>query len=154
LSKSEIFELLSHRQIKKESDNNPKLTSTSKLYLPSKRSIQIDSSIYEASRGYDLEMKNGDSVEIGCINNQAIDESKLKLILNELKVAQKQYPKVEFINNTFKCNYIKVIKHIVTDRLLCNVQIDEKRNKIQVKAQISKKEMSQLKELNVTILNN
>lgn len=90
--------------------------------------------------------------ELGSISNQAIDETKLKLILSELKVSQKNFERVEFVNNTFKCNYLKVLRGVITERLACEVRIDETRNKLQIKHKLTRKELDGFRQLNINIM--
>ena len=79
---------------------------------------------------------------------------KLKLIINELKTVHNHYPKIELINNTFKCNYLKTIKSMAVEPFQCHVVIDESKNKMQIKTPLSKKDLMALRDLNVTILGN
>lgn len=90
--------------------------------------------------------------EVGVISNQAIDESKLKLILAELKTSQNIFDRIEFVNNTFKCNYSKILRASLSERLHCEVKIDESKNKIQVKTSLTKKEIQALREFNITLI--
>lgn len=92
------------------------------------------------------------TTECGIISNQAIDETKFKLILSELKSSQKMFEKIEFINNTFKFAYYKLLRTILNERMSCEVKIDESKNKVQIKQKLTKKELDAFKSLNIMIL--
>ena len=128
-----------------------KTPQTTKSYVPSKRNVNTNFGLNELTRNVSM---NLDPNDIGCISNQAIDETKLKLIINELKTVHNHYPKIELINNTFKCNYLKTIKSMAVEPFQCHVVIDESKNKMQIKTPLSKKDLMALRDLNVTILGN
>jgi hypothetical protein len=125
--------------------------SQGKFYF-SQRKIQLDVLPTPTSESNRLQILAPINVtETGVISNQAIDETKFKLILSELKASQKHFLAVEFINNTFKCNYPKVLKAHVPDKMNCEVRIDESKNKVQFKQRLTKKELEAFRAMNVFI---
>lgn len=126
--------------------------SATKPYV-SQRRVQVESfhpPAVESQRA--LMVPQGGGCEIGTVSNQAIDETKFKLIIAELRASQKMFERIEFVNNTFKCNPYKLLKGVLTERMGCEVKIDESKNKWQVRTKLSKKEIQGFKELNVTVL--
>lgn len=124
----------------------------SKTYVSSRKVQVHDPQPFPSSvRNVDHNSLNAIDPQNGIISNQAIDESKFKLIINELKTTHRYFKRIEFHNNTFKCNYIKVLRTMITERLICEVWIDENKNKMQTKSNWTKKELQQLKDMNITV---
>ena len=103
--------------------------------------------------GFQSNCKNAAELipEIGTISNQAIDESKFKLMFNEVNSNRKMFSKIEFQNNTFKCNYAKILKLVLFEKLACPVFLDETKNRMTFKHKLSNKELAAFKEMNFII---
>lgn len=126
--------------------------SATKAYV-SQRKLQLDG-LYpptpESQRVLGTPANGG--CELGIISNQAIDETKFKLIMAELRSSQRMFERIEFVNNTFKCNCYKLLRLVIGERMSCEVKIDESKNKWQVKTKLTKKEIAALKDMNITVL--
>lgn len=88
----------------------------------------------------------------GYVNNQVIDEVRLRDIITSLKSLAGQVKQVEFTDNTFKCNLLSALRLVCTEPAAIPVKIDFKRNKFLSPQNMSKKDKLDLSELNIHII--
>lgn len=88
----------------------------------------------------------------GYVNNQVIDEARLRDIVSSLKSLAGQVKQVEFTDNTFKCNLLGSLRLVCTEPAAVPLKIDFKRNKFLSPQNFSKKDKLDLSMLNINIV--
>ena len=90
--------------------------------------------------------------DLGMVSNQFIDETKFKSILSTLKTISKNVKKVVFIDNTFVCNPIEVLKQFVTEKAHFVIILESTQNKLLSKTVFTRRDMELLKNVGVEVI--